>query len=187
MILGSHNSLSFLKPKKWWMRLIAFTARCQEKSIIKQYFDYGVRCFDIRVRFNKKGEPIIAHSIIEYDCNIDEYLSFFNAMGDCKVRLLHEARNKKQYHPDLFRSFCIKVESFYSNITFYHGKNLYNWETDYNFANNFSEEEVYASVCSPKLIDDWYPRLFAKKNNKRILKNGTDKDILLIDFVNYGY
>ena len=42
-------------------------------------------------------------------------------------------------------------------------------------------------MCDPRLIDDWYPRLFAKVNNKEIVKKGTDKDILLIDFVNYGY
>ena len=37
----------------------------------------------------------------------------------------------------------------------------------------------------PRIIDDWYPRIYAKLNNKRNIKLGTDKDILLIDFVNY--
>ena len=44
--------------------------------------------------------------------------------------------------------------------------------------------ESYSSVCPPKIIDDWWPWLFAYLNNKKIKEKGTNKDILLIDFVN---
>ena len=63
---------------------------------------------------------------------------------------------------------------------------MYNWENDYEFPYKPSCEEKYSSVCPPKILDDWWPRWFAKFNNKRIIKEGTDKDILLIDFINYG-
>lgn len=184
MILGSHNSWSYLKPKKWWMKLIAFTARCQSKSIIQQYFNYNVRCFDLRIRFNKKGKLVIAHGIIEYDADcIDDYLDMINIWGDCIIRVIHEARNERQYKPELFKKFCNKLEASYPHIKFYHGRNLYNWERDYYFSNDFSETEIYASVCSPKLIDDWYPHYFAKMNNGKI--KDVPSDILLIDFVEY--
>lgn len=192
MIIGSHNSWSYLPPKKWWMKLIAFTARCQSDNIVEQYTYDGVRCFDLRVRF-KDNKPIVAHGIIEYDINekdLFESLEYLNLKGDVFVRILHEVRTKKQYTEEAvenFVDFIIKLQTRFTNIRFWCGKNLYNWETDYEFPCKLSCEEKYASVCSPKLIDDWYPRWFAKFNNKRILKERTNKDILLIDFVNYGY
>ena len=59
-----------------------------------------------------------------------------------------------------------------------------NYELDYNFDYEPSEEGVYSSVQDPKIIDDWFPWIFAKINNKKTFKKGTDKDILAIDFVN---
>lgn len=192
MIIGSHNSWTYLKPKRWWMKLISFTARCQDFNIINQYYNLGVKCFDLRVRF-KNNNLIVAHGIIEYNISKEELLSnleWMNKFDNIYVRIIHEARNKKQYTEESvkeFIKFCSELETKFKNIKFWCGKNLYNWTNDYTFNYNPSCEEKYASVCSPKIIDDWYPRWFAKKNNKKIIKEGTDKDILLIDFVNYGY
>ena len=192
MIIGSHNSWSYYRPKKWWMKLIAFTARCQSNNIVEQYTYDKIRCFDLRVRF-KEGKPIIAHGIIEYDISekdLFESLEYLNLRGDACVRILHEVRTKKQYTEesvDNFVDFVIKLQCRFDNIKFWCGKNLYNWENDYEFPYKPSCEEKYSSVCPPKILDDWWPWLYARFNNKKILKEGTDKDILLIDFVNYGY
>lgn len=83
-----------------------------------------------------------------------------------------------------FSNFCKEIEEKFPNIKFWCGRSLYGWIEEYVFQNNPSCEEKYSSVCKPNLIDDWWPWLFAKRNNKKILKQGTDKDILLIDFVN---
>jgi len=189
MILGSHNSWSYLRPRKWWMRLISFTAQCQEDDIFIQYSLHNTRCFDLRVRF-KGDELVVAHGIIEYDIDKEtllDCLSWLNLKGDTYVRLIHEVRREKDYtqdNIDRFRKFAKEIDDRYDNIKFWCGKNLYNWECDYFFPNYPSCEEKYASVCNPKLIDDWYPRWFASRNNDKIKKEGTDKDILLIDFVN---
>lgn len=45
---GSHNTMTYLKPHKWWMKLINFTSKCQDKTPEEQYAA-GVRYFDIRV------------------------------------------------------------------------------------------------------------------------------------------
>ena len=45
---GSHNTMTYLKPHKWWMKLINFTSKCQNKNLEEQYAA-GVRYFDIRV------------------------------------------------------------------------------------------------------------------------------------------
>ena len=191
MVIGSHNSWSYLPPKHWWIRPFAFIARCQNVDIKTQYEKYGVRCFDLRVLFDKKGEPYLAHGFCKYKYNIKQLMSdlhWINTQKDCYVRILHEARRKSQYtslNIHMFMLLCSKFEDMYPNIHFWCGRNLYNWEYDYHFDKlEPSCEELYSSVCAPKIIDDWYPKLFAIKNNKEIIKNGTNKDILLIDFVN---
>ena len=191
MILGSHNSWSYLPPRRWWMRPIAFMAKCQRVDIRTQYERYGVRCFDLRVRFNKYGLGIVAHGCVEYcftASKIYEDLAWLNAQGDCYVRVVHEVRSAKQYknrRRDLFYYFCERLEDEYKNIRFWCGRDLYCWGYDYLFPgyDDPTCEERYASVCPPKLIDDWWPWLFARRKNRDILAVGTKKDILLIDFV----
>lgn len=190
-ILGSHNSWSYLTPKKWWMKLFAFAAKCQDLTIKEQYY-FGVRCFDLRIKYID-GEYVIAHGLTIYKYSLEELytdLRWLNAHENISIRLIHEIRKEKEWTPEAiakFREFANHLEYEYNNLKFWCGKNLYNWETDYKFTYAPSCEEKYSSVCAPKLIDDWWPRWFAYFNNKSILKKGTDKDILLIDFVNYVY
>lgn len=189
MILGSHNSWSYLPVRKWWMKPIAFTARCQSVDIKKQY-EMGVRCFDLRVRFNKYGLGVVVHGIVEYcytASKIYEDLAWLNEKGDCCVRVIHEVRSAKQYKSrDIhrFRSFCSVIEHDYRYIHFWCGRNLFCWGYDYRFSGAEPTcEERYASVCAPKLIDDWWPWLYARLHNRKILRDGTDKEILLIDYI----
>lgn len=190
-ILGSHNSWSYLKPRKWWMRLIAFTARCQSATIIEQYTLHDVRCFDLRLRWDKKGNMILAHGIVEYKYTEEMLmndLTFLNARGDCCVRVLHEVRNEKQRTGISFlsfRKFCRLIIQEFPNIHFWCGRNLWNWSYDYYFDSPEPTcTEKYSSVCPPKYLDDWFPWLYARLNNEKILQQGTEDDILLIDFVN---
>ena len=188
MILGSHNSWSYLRPKKWWLYPFRFMAKCQRYSIQAQYYAYNVRCFDLRVRYNNDGKLIIAHGFMEYDIDeeaLKEHLSFLNK-NDCVVRILHEARNKKQYTElsvNKFKALCAYLEKAFPNIKFYLGRNLYNWEVDYEFDYKPTEDEIHASTQKPRIIDDWWPWLYAWLTNKKTYEKGTDKDILLIDYV----
>lgn len=192
-ILGSHNSWSYAKPKKWWMRPFRFMAKCQSEDIKNQYFNHVVRCFDLRVRFDKDGHPIVAHGSMVYDISEEKLmadLAFLNNRVSAPyVRVLHEVRSKKAYTKEevrLFREFCDTLVHKFPKLMFWCGRNLYNWEVDYDFNNAPSCEEKYSSVCPPKILDDWYPYLYAKMNNDKIKKEGTEKDILLMDFVNIG-
>ena len=192
MVIGSHNAWSYLPPKHWWLRPLAFTARCQNVDIKEQYEKYNVRCFDLRLLIDEDGNVDIAHGIMKYRIAIDELLDdlqWLNDKGDCYVRVLHEARRKSQYTEqakNIFKFWCNQIESCFPNIRFWCGRNLYNWEIDYDFGEDPSCEEKYASVCKPRVIDDWWPWFFAKFHNNKIIKEGTDKDILLIDYVNIG-
>lgn len=192
MILGSHNSWTYLPTKKWWMKLLSFTARCQNISIQEQY-NLGVRCFDLRVKFTKEGFLKIAHGLIEYKystLDLCKDLEWLNKQSDVVyIRVLHEIRKKKEYTKEsveYFRDFLIQSENYFKNLKFWCGRNLYNWNIDYKFSFEPTCEDAYASTTTPNYLDDWWPWLYAFINNKKILNKGTDKDILLIDFVNYG-
>lgn len=187
-ILGSHNSWTYLPVKQWYLKPLAFIAKCQNVDIKTQYEKYGVRCFDLRVRFDSENGIVVAHGIFEYKINWFELLEQLKYLDDnhCHLRVIHEVRNKKQYtdfSKSTFIEFCEHIKKF-KNIKAWCGINLYNWDFDYTFEEEPSCEENYSSVKALKLIDDWCPWLYAKMNNKEIIKDGTNKDILLIDFVN---
>lgn len=57
MKLASHNTVTYPTIKQWYLRPFTFMARCQSRSHIEQY-KRGARFFDIRVRFDKNGQPI---------------------------------------------------------------------------------------------------------------------------------
>lgn len=192
-ILGSHNSWSYANPKRWWLRPFKFMAKCQSEDIKSQYFYRNVRCFDLRIRFDKNGCPVVAHGWITYNISEDklmEDLSFLNnRVNTPYIRILHEVRSKKAYTKEevrLFREFCDMLIHKFPKLKFWCGRNLYNWEVDYDFNEKPTCEEKYSSVCPPRILDDWFPYLYAKFNNSQVKKEGTDKDILLIDFVNIG-
>jgi hypothetical protein len=189
MILGSHNSWSYLKPKKWWMKAIAFTAKCQQKSIGQQYNDYGVRCFDLRLRFTNKRHLVVAHGLIEYSITPEQLLdqlSMLNSLGNVCVRVLHEMRKGMSCSLDeilSFQNFCDYIVGIYPNIKFFGGDSSGDGTQHYHFENTYSCEGKHASVTPPKLLDDWLPKVYAKLHNRDSYHEGTSKDILFLDFV----
>ena len=190
MMLASHNSWSYATPKKWWMKLLKHTARCQAVGIKTQYEKYGVKCFDLRVRFSKSGIFQVVHGCIVYNitrCQLAEDLKYLDSKKDVRIRLLLDVRRESQYTYNQiaeFRKYCKDVQSTYQNIRFWGGQNLYNHKCEYLFMYKPTCDEYYSSVRPPKIIDDWLPILYAKINNKSILEEGTKKHFLMIDFVN---
>jgi hypothetical protein len=78
------------------MRLIAFAARCQRVDIRTQYLKYGVRCFDLRIRYEENGRLILAHGIVEYDYSFTTILDdliWLDGKGDCYVRVMLEGKD----------------------------------------------------------------------------------------------
>ena len=197
MLLGSHNSWTFGKTQ-WWVP--SFTCRCQSLNIKEQY-EKGVRFFDLRLKYSKKGWQV-AHGSAIFKVSFYSDLTFLDSQKDCYVRIILEYNSKpkdeekiKQY----FRSECNTLKTLYPDIKFCNGRMKYSWEVIYNFL--YEEPELldrYSSTTSLfnsnnkflKIIDDWYPKLYAKLNNKKIIedykKNGPFDKWLFIDFVEIG-
>lgn len=172
------------------MKLIRFTAKCQDADIKTQYEKYDVRCFDLRVKF-KHGVPVIVHNFIVYDKSpegLTRNLEWLNDKKDVAIRVILDIRSKIEYTSEqkgMFVDFCYDLERYFPHIKFWNGECIYSREVLYKFKYSPSCKEVYASVMKPKLWDDWYPRMFAKKNNKKMWEEGTNKQYLMLDFVNY--
>lgn len=193
MVVGSHNSWSYSRARRWWLRPFQFVARCQRVDVRRQYVDHGVRCFDLRIRFGEDGDMEVAHGWMVYDvggADVERDLEWFNQTGDCFVRVVHEVRTDRQHTQQsvkLFQRWCREAVERWPGIEFWCGRNLATWEKDYEFGNAPTCWEMYSSVCKPKWIDDWWPWLFARLNNKKILAtidtHEPMADILLIDYV----
>ena len=173
-------------------------ARCQRVNIRRQYLDYDVRCFDLRIRFDKDGKLQVAHGYMAYRVTaseLDADLQWISQKGDCYVRVLHEVRTARQHSELSTRKFvwwCKEAVTKYPGIEFWCGRNLYDWTFDYNFGIEPICVEKYSSVCKPRLIDDWWPWLYARMHNAEIIrefnreKQWQKGTILLIDYVNIG-
>lgn len=189
MYIGSHNSWSYLPAKHWWMRPFSFMAKCQSADIKTQYGKYNVMCFDLRIRFGKNGKFLVSHGYVDYQIcysELMEDLKWLDSRG-CYVRVIHEVRTKKNYtqeNIENFRTECERLVKMFPNIGFWCGRNLYNWKQDYSFPEEVSCYERYGSVSKLKYLIGWWPWLYAKIYNRKIMEQGTFHDILLIDYVN---
>lgn len=199
--LGSHNSWSYLPPKKWWMKLIKFTAQCQNVDIMTQYDTWGVQLFDLRIRFDTtKDSPLaglkLVNGIVEYNftyTKLIEELSYLDSKKDAAIRLILDLRgvDKKDYtlQRTYFNRFYRQVLKNFKNIKYLVGRDLPTWKKCIITLSDGSIRENYASVSNPKWFDDWYPKLYAKNKNKYNKRNffnnvNTKEEYLLIDFIN---
>lgn len=65
MVKGTHNTMSYLPVRQWWLRPFRKFGQCQDKDIFQQW-ESGARYFDLRVRFNADGDAVFAHGLLEY-------------------------------------------------------------------------------------------------------------------------
>lgn len=197
MLIGSHNSFTYLKPKKWWMRLCNIFAKCQSKSILKQY-DIGARYFDLRIRFNRPyfDGLVVAHGLMEYDTDynaIVDLLSYLNkrSNNNIYIRILYEMPSKNnskdsQLKEDTFISLCYKFEQMFPHIIFCGGQRKYDWKPLAFLKPHPESIDLYSSRTWT-ILDDWCPWLYAKLMNNKNYKKYKDKEpkngFMLMDFI----
>lgn len=209
MVIGTHNTMTYRSPKFLWMYLIRFMARCQGVSYQEQHEKYGADAFDFRIFWDKEGNIEFRHGLVSFDGS-----DFFNILRYCEkngiiVRLLFEERNfkslkkrsKEMNLEDRFLKLCIDIEKYFPNLKIYGGRNTRTWEVIYKFKmDDPNEYGYYSSVTSLfksknkflKVIDDLYPRLYAKLKNKKhkiekIEEHKNDENgIVQFDFIEIG-
>ena len=197
-MLGSHNSLTYLPCRKWWMYLINWMAKCQSKTLNTQFHD-GAKYFDFRVRF-KDEKPIIAHGLIEYKGNIDYMVANLNYFAEYFKETIY-LRFVLEYNK-IPEDFASQIASLVNLVRYYRGK--YPNITYTYIMSKWNEQKVatyyskdtdtptlihkYSSVLKEKRflwIPYWYAKLHNKKNRKAFKHVLEDKDskVLMLDFV----
>lgn len=186
--LGSHNSMTYLPPKKWYLYPFRFMAKCQSKTIEEQY-NLGIRMFDLRIHFDKKNQPEFRHGAIAYKGDVISVLKFLNNKKDTRVRIiLEDYRNNGNYLQECLFSLAVTTWALeFKNIKFFGGNRKSDWMEIVHFKYNPSIEDKYSSnntnYTTGTVLDDWFPWLYAKFNNRKNIEKGTDKLYMLIDFI----
>lgn len=207
MILGTHNSLTGYKPKHWYGWLMKPFAKCQSKTIHDQY-EEGVRCFDIRVRFDKNGKWVFAHGIYELDIN--PYTDIFYELEEiarleeslhpekdnyiyCRVIMESHRGGSSDKDKVRFAKFCELFKEFCPTVTFFGGneKNGSWFPPVYDFGNDYPIIQAVGSMANqePRAVGArWWelfmPKAYARRNNKANTYLLSDEDgIVLFDYV----
>lgn len=199
-LLGSHNSLTYLKPKKWYLKPLAFMAKCQGVDYRSQYQEHNIRLFDLRICFNKKNALEVRHGMMVYDISengVLEFINFLNTKGDCYVRIILEENNiqkKKSYakkSEECFIAYCEFLEKSFPDVKFFCGRRKYDWKCLYQFKNNeVPMLDMYSSTTRlignahynnffskfKNIADDWFPAIYAKTHNKKNYKEFMEKE-----------
>lgn len=186
IIIGTHNSMSFLKPKHWWMRPINWLfAQCQNNE--NAVFDGG--CVDIRIYWDNDVWRF-AHGLVSYEFDDKYQNNIYQTISTLKKSAVHYFRIilERDGNEEGFAKLCERLEYKYDgeDVTFIGGYRKSDWKQLYDFGTN--DIPIHQWVGS--MADDarWYekfmPRLYAKRMNIHNLKNAK-KGINLYDFI-YG-
>ena len=198
--IGSHNTLTYLRPKKWWQIPFHFTAKCQRVDYRQQYEKYGVRLFDIRIWFDDNLNMEVKHGLMAFKTSeIYDFLEYLNDKGDCHLRVILEEdsfkKNDKEVSlkEEIFMSTCKAWETLYTRVKFFGGNREWDWKRLYQFTNQDEPlNDKYSSTTSLfkskkrwlAVLDDLFPWLYARLNNKRNFQAYTENGSwLFVDFV----
>lgn len=92
-MIGTHNSFTYLPPKKKIFNLFSFLWRTQTKSISEQ-ITLGVTYFDIRItRDYKECKWRVCHGLVDFNKTFYSIEHILNTFVPLKVRILLEKGN----------------------------------------------------------------------------------------------
>lgn len=186
--------MTYLKPSNVLLYPFRFIARCQKLSIDEQ-INHGVRLFDFRISFDKKGNPIFTHGLMKFKLpkgtTMHSILFKLDCLA-CKEDVWVRIINEKDKDYECFSLYCNALERSYKNIKFYGGYNKKGWKLLYSFKNQPPNViDKYASWNNDVLnrgtgwlFDDIWPWIYAKLNNKKWRKKYANFDgFLMQDFI----
>lgn len=194
-IIGTHNSMTFLRPAHWYGWFMIPFARCQRKTIEEQWYD-GARCFDLRIRFTKQGEPYFAHGL--YECThevkpIDVLVQLDKLIlrhgQRALVRLILEDPDKQNHNVVYFKAFCQAWETHQAFHTvnkwihFFGGNRKGDWAqiVEFDYKPNLTQY-VGSMMEDARWYEKIMPFAYAWRRNKKNKQN-PQGDIAIYDFI----
>lgn len=206
--LASHNTMTYLPVKQWWLKPFAWMAKCQSKELYDQH-KAGAIIYDFRVKpiikFDELNMPYIewqfGHGLITYklDEKFHDVYKVFSALDSYAFRtptnvygrILLEYNKRDAVIEEYFKRLCNYLETTMIDTKWCGGQTKADWSTIYNFKNSLPTiVEHYSSMPSnPKWYGIW-PWLYAKLTNNKIIKKCKNdpnfiikNKSLMIDFI----
>lgn len=192
IVYGSHNTMTYLPIKNWWLFPGLLIAKCQKRDYIEQ-FNRGARVFDLRVYYNTKTyQWEFAHGLIDFKSK--EMLSLVvwhlaqlkkTTQDDVYVRIILEkwtSESQCRY----FSEMCAAYELKYPKLKFIGGNRKGDWKKLYTFKTDVPDSLNNQWVSSMAGDARWYekafPFLYACRMNKKNKIKMKEK-LNLFDFV----
>ena len=196
-IIGTHNSMTYLRPAHWYGWFMIPFARCQRKTIEQQWND-GARCFDLRIRFTKQGEPYFAHGL--YECTHkanpahvleDLYKLMLRDNEQVVVRLILEDPDKQNHNVYYFEQLCRVWETHQARqsvtvnkvLLFFGGNRKGDWAqiVEFDYKPNLTQY-VGSMMEDARWYEKIMPFAYAWRRNKKNKQN-PQGDIAIYDFI----
>ena len=189
--------MTYLRPQKWYGWFMIPFARCQRKTIEEQWHD-GARCFDLRIRFTKQGEPYFAHGL--YECTHkanpahvleDLYKLMIRDNEQAFVRLILEDPDKQNYNVYYFEQLCRAWETHQARqsvtvnkaLRFFGGNRKGDWAqiVEFDYKPNLTQY-VGSMMEDARWYEKFMPFAYAWRRNKKNKQN-PQGDIAIYDFI----
>lgn len=194
-IIGTHNSMTFLRPAKWYGWFMIPFARCQSDGLKEQWYA-GARVFDLRIYFDNQSEEWeFAHGLM----NLQKEETFsklvrrlsntaLEAKEDVYIRIILE-KWELLSQCNYFAETCKALENLYENnpyIHFFGGNRKGDWKKLYTFKGDTPDSLNNQWVSSMAEDARWYekflPFAYARRCNKKNKENVKPK-FNLFDFI----
>lgn len=179
-MIGTHNSISYLKPVHWYQRLIKPWYQCQNLTLEEQYTQ-GVRYFDIRVDWINDSWHLV-HNHIDFGLFTESCVKDFFKDKDVNIRLGFDHRETPD-RPYLYVKRFKQLIDYLINIGWQIDSAITFWDWQELLTPTIKYTEYHMSVSGK-----WYDfilgtKVFAKIHNLETFK--LDNLLYLIDYVQY--
>lgn len=157
-MIGTHNSLTYAKPKSKWAYLIRFIWRNQKRDIISQ-IEHGATAFDIRF-VPVRGGWASAHGAVTLDISPIKAIHAINdRCPGAYIRIILEKGGERSFAA--FKEICIYLEKAYPRLNFFGGNYKPTWKQLHTFASDASGQissHIFQWVGSmqPPRGKDWW-------------------------------
>ena len=127
---GSHNSFTGYKPKRWWGWIFLPFARCQRATLWQQ-MENGARVFDLRVRFDRVGNLVPCHGLVEFEADVPAVIALLENAGCCyRVVLENKLGGRRVKAGDLVRLKAMFLTAGHPHCLYVSDKR--EWDTTFN-------------------------------------------------------
>lgn len=189
---GSHNSLTFGKPLRWWGWLCSAVWRCQRKDIAGQVAA-GCRVFDIRFARRKGAKYDVekmwagAHGVV--DLAVNPVAAIGEIARLCPGAIVRVTLEKEREETDrkYFQCTCRQLEERFPDVVFFNGRLKPGWEKLYTFSGEEGLEGSLVQHCG-SMSGQWWgkvlPGLWARVHRGDCVAGEEDEETAVLrDFV----